>query len=139
MEKMINANYHKNKADYYKDIIKARNVEIEKLKYENNKKSLEIHLPYTYKKRFNDIVNNNQVGSNYPRARTSARQEVTIGNVLDFLDRVVSEKNELKQQVNKFKKNVKRGENSLLSSNLRTGKNSRKFSEAEKSDNSFTT
>ena len=84
--------------------MKNKNTEIQKLKDELAKKSREIHLPYTYKKRFNHIVNENMSGSNYPRARTSARQEVTIGNVLDYLDRVVNEKNELKSQIKTLKK-----------------------------------
>lgn len=63
-----------------------------------------MHLPYTYKKRFNEIMKSNMTGSNYPRARTSARQEVTIGNVLDYLDRVVAEKNQLKSELKEFKK-----------------------------------
>jgi len=84
--------YHKNKLDYCREIIQSKNEEIAKLKNELSKKSLEIHLPYTYKKRFKEIVKNNQNGSNYPRARTSTREEVTIGNVLDYLDRAVDEK-----------------------------------------------
>jgi hypothetical protein len=138
-EKLIKTNYYKSKSDYYRDIIKAKNIEIEKLKYELSKKSLEIHLPYTYKKRFNEIVSNNQIGASYPRARTSARQEVAIGNVLDFLDRVVGEKNELKQQVVKLKKNVKRRDDSNRSSDPRYLKNNRKFSYVEKPDNIFKT
>ena len=67
-------------------------------------RSREIHLSYTYKKRFNEIVKNNNSGSNYLRARTSATQEVTIGNVLDYLDRVIIEKNEFKEQVAQLKK-----------------------------------
>lgn len=68
------------------------------------KKSLEIHLPYTYKKRFNDIVKKNAPGSNYPKIRTSVNQELTIGNVLDYLERIVAEKNDLKGQVKILKK-----------------------------------
>lgn len=86
-----------------KNVISEKNKEIQKLRDEISKRSREIHLQYTYKKRFNEIVNNNMVGSNYPRARTSANQEVTIGNVLDYLDRVVNEKNDLKDQVKNFK------------------------------------
>lgn len=91
------------------NLLKERNREVKMLKQEVQKKSREIHLSYTYKKRYNEIVNNNNNGSNYPRARTSATQEVTIGNVLDYLDRVVNEKNELKEKVKTFKKNVARG------------------------------
>lgn len=65
-------------------------------------------LPYTYKKRFNELVKANQNGSNYPRARASARQEVTIGNVLDYLDRVVEEKNEIKAELKIIKNKDKR-------------------------------
>lgn len=83
--------------------MRRKNEDANKLKTIINKKSLEIHLPYTYKKRFNEIVKNNQHGSNYPRARTNARQEVTIGNVLDYLDRVVDEKNSLKVELKLIK------------------------------------
>jgi len=99
---------------------------------------LEIHLPYTYKKRFNEIVKNNQNGSNYPRARVSARQEVTIGNVLDYLDRAVDEKNNLKEEVKSLKKNKKKLSNTQkLASNrsiARSANNTRKFSETEGSE-----
>lgn len=73
------------------------------MKFQENQEKFIFHI--LINKRFNDIVNNNLVGSNYPRARTSANQEVTIGNVLDYLDRVVIEKNDLKDQVKNFKRN----------------------------------
>ena len=91
------------KEEHDKNAINYKNKEIQKLKDEISRKSREIHLPYMYKKRFNDIVSNNMVGSNYPKARTSANQEVTIGNVLDYLDKVVIEKNNLKDQIKSIK------------------------------------
>jgi len=80
------------KINYYKNIIRHKNNEIQKWKEDLAKRAREIHLPYTYKKRFNQIVKENACEPNYPRARTSAKQEVTIGNVLDYLNRVVKEK-----------------------------------------------
>ncbi|CAI2380690.1 unnamed protein product [Moneuplotes crassus] len=137
-EKLITLRYHKNKLDYCKEILRQRNGDVDKLKAAVNKKSLQINLPYTYKKRFNEIVQNNQNDSNYPKARTSASQEVTIGNVLDYLDRVVDEKNTLKQEIKTLKKQKKKiSRNMKLTynkSNPKTLKNTQKFSEAEDSD-----
>lgn len=122
-------------------MVKDKNKEIQRVKDELARKSREIHLPYTYKKRYNEIVKNNLTGSNYPRARTSANQEVTIGNVLDYLDRVINEKNSLKDEMKMLKfKNKRKGYNNKDSSfmNLNNPKstknNIRHFSEATDSD-----
>lgn len=137
-EKLLTLGYHKNKLDYWKEVLRQRNEDIEKLKAAVNKKSLQINLPYTYKKRFNEVVQNNQNDSSYPKARTSASQEVTIGNVLDYLDRVVDEKNTLKQEVKALKKLKKKiSRNMKLTYNKSNPKilnNPQKFSEAEDSD-----
>jgi hypothetical protein len=120
-------------------VVKNKNNEIQKLKDDLAKKSREIHLPYTYKKRYNNIVNENMSGSNYPRARTSAKQEITIGNVLDYLDRVVNEKNELKSQIKNLKKKNRKAVGDKKASinnlsNARVAKNARNFSEKADSE-----
>lgn len=84
---MLQVEYYKRKVEVMRGVLKGRDDQIQRLREEINKRAREIILPYTYKKRFNGIVNENMNGSNYPRARTSARQEVTIGNVLDYLGR----------------------------------------------------
>lgn len=141
-DKLLELGYFRNKLDYCKEVLRRKNDEVNRLKNDINKKSLEIHLPYTYKKRFNSIVKENQNGSNYPRARTSTRQEVTIGNVLDYLDRVVEEKNNLKSEMKIIKKEKKKISNNFkLSSNRsnpRTLNNLRKLSETEGSEISAT-
>lgn len=137
-DKLLSLNYHQNKLEYYKEVLKQKNETVGKLKSEISKRSMEIHLPYTYKKRFNQIVKDNQTGSNYPRARTNARQEVTIGNVLDYLDRAVDEKNTLKQEIKMIKKEKKKISNNFKlqsnRSNPRPLQGGSKLSDAGDSD-----